>query len=393
MINLTGQVIIDETYNVKKAVEQAYDGCLDWLFSISATIVRVEKPYKLVASHKGVMTADSTHKDWPKLIAINIQDRDPFSVVNIQMKEPEDNEYISGIENRKLYWGTMLNGFQEYIGMQLISEDKVGAYPVEYFLKESSTNIKNALGVSALILSGSLYLLFSSTDYMTLGTGIIGMAFSILFTLWCGYKQFKINREYSRIYPNTPFSRGRLYLILLLILIVSGPMVSRVFMSMGLGTGHGDSYDEFNEFGFSFMYPSEIEFEITSNQGTGSASNMEGMLSGDVMRGLGQSEGVVVRWYNQYDPAEVSMIDDLYFDDYMSSYSDVQQTSIGNYIVYHRQAIIDANSTKIYVCIGTWHIPSQDRSYFILYLNTKQYYPEVFIEILNSFEFDDSVHG
>jgi len=43
---LTGQEIINETFIVKKSLEESYNNCLDWLFSINATITKVEKPKK-----------------------------------------------------------------------------------------------------------------------------------------------------------------------------------------------------------------------------------------------------------------------------------------------------------------------------------------------------------
>jgi len=382
---MVGQIIIDESRQIMDSLDQVWDRSVAWLFSINATIMSLEKPRLIIASHGTIRSPDLDYRDWPKVIEVHLSEHEPHVDLRVIIKESGDNRLIVGTENRKAYWVTLLNGLWEKQGISLDGPEKNIVFPMEYFRRESLRNVKNSASVLLVLGSIGIYLIFYPFDDSSFGTGVIAALFVTGYTLSRLYKQFKLRREFMSVYPGEKPSPGKTAWPLLFLILLSLPLTVTTLYYGNYGGSTVDDYTSYTGYSFSFEYPEGIELKSSGLNDDTSASDAQGMLVGEKMRGLGQSEGVLVMWvelpYFNRDIEDALNISDAV------SLGSIKHANVQGSSVYYRSVQFLSGRRDVYSHWAVWNYEDQKRVYTFCYFNTKNVTYTHFMDMLQSFEF------
>ena len=381
---MAGQSIVDESRQIMDSLSQVWDRCVAWLFSINATIMSLEKPKLIIASHGTVRGLGSDYRDWPKVIEIHLSEHEPHVDLRVIIRESGDNRPIVGTENRKAYWVTLLNGLWEKQGISLEGPEKSVVFPMEYFRRESLRYVKNSASMLLILGSIGTYLIFYPLGDSSFGTGVIAALFVTGYTLSMLYKQFKLRREFMSVHPGEKVFPGKTAWLLLLLILLSLPLTVAALYYSNYGSSTVADYMIYTGYSFSYNYPEGIELEASGLENDTSASNAQGMLVGEKMRGLGQSEGVLVMWFEpnlNRDFKDVLNISDAV------SLGTIRQTTVQGSDVYYRFIQFITEGQDVYSHWAVWKYEEQERVYTFCYFNTKNVTYTRFMDMLQSFEF------
>jgi hypothetical protein len=382
---LAGQIIVDESRQIKDSISQVWDRCMAWLLSINATIMSIEKPKLIIASHGKMRGPDSNYRDWPKVIEVHLSEQESQVDLRVIIRESGDSKFIVGTENRKAYWVTLLSGLWSQQGISLDGQEKNVVFPIEYFRRESWRNVKNAASILLLLGSIGVYLIFYPLDDSTFGSGIIAALFVTGYTLSKLYNQFKLRRKFMSVHLDEKSSPGKTAWPLLLLILLSLPLTITVLYYGNYGSSTVADYTSYTGYSFSFKYPEGIELEASGLEDETSASDTLGVLAGEEMRGLGQSEGVMVMWlelpYLNRDIEDILDISDAV------SLGTIRQTSVQGSKTYYRSVQFISEGRNVYSHWAVWNYEGQKRVYTFCYLNTKNVTYTRFMDMLQSFEF------
>lgn len=384
---MAGKKILDESNTVEGDLETVYSDCLSWLSSIKATVTRTEKPNSITATHGDTPDDETRYTEWPKLIEVRLTQREPYVLVKVVMRETKENPWIKGKDKREAYWRTLIGKLWEHLGIELTPAEKQQTFPVEHFEKETSANVNTAGSVALVFGPISLYLMFFPFGGGLLGVSIVLLLMVIALALRGILRQYQTVRGFKKVHPEKQFSKGRNALIVLALILVSAPVTAAALYSLDIGVSHIDDYETFTGYGFNFEYPEGIELIQSSLSGNASASAGEGLLTGEKMRGLGQSEGLIMSW-NTLQEDELQDVDEILDFEGATQVSKVKTTMYQNLEVHYRSFVVNVEDDPVYFHMGTWYHDEHERAFVFMYLNTKNVTAPVFNYMLDSFELD-----
>ena len=218
---------------------------------------------------------------------------------------------------------------------------------------------------------------------------------SSLDELWENLGVSFMRTSFSKAFPGKSLPYGRLGMMLLLLIVCVTPISIGVLYSLDYGTSAVGSFNVFSDFGFSFCYPQNMVLESSSLDGLVPVSQSEGKLIGQVKRGIGQKEGIILQWVKMPGPGydKTVLPDSLDVDVEGVSYlSPVKEMKIRDLEIYYRSFILNSDG-DLFCHMGVWYVPGQEKIYLLMYTNTKNVTAPVFFNMIESFEFEFSVKG
>jgi len=382
---LPGQIIVDESRIIQGDISEIYEKCSQWLFSKAATIMRAQKPTHILATHQGPSPSDN-YVDWPKIIELELKKEENEVHIHITLSDPGTNPQIVGIENRQIYWSTLVEELWAHLGIEIERTERQRLIRPEFFAIEAKKKRNSALGGLFVFAIGLFVLFFPPFGAPMHNSGLIALAAGFIYVFIQFYRLRSSRKRSRELYPEGSQLPGQNVWILLIALLILMPVSLGILYYGNFGVSTINEMDTFSGFGFSMEYPSGIGFSF-ENLGDGSeATNTQGMISGEIHRGINQIELVMVLWTRELYIDMEGMKESLEWDfDLLEA---IESSTTGSYLLYFREIETTVEDKKIYGVGGTWYCDEQQRMYWMMYFNTQDIAYDKFFSILESFVYN-----
>lgn len=346
--------------------------------------MKAQEPTHILANHQGTSPSDN-YADWPKIIEIELKKEEHRVDVRVTMSDTGVNPNIVGTENRRIYWSTMVEELWSHLGIDIGRIEKQRLIQPEFFLIDAKKKLSSSYGGILIFAIGAYFLFYPPFGVPYHGSGLIAAVAGIILMLVQIFRQRKSRKRFRELYPDIhqmPDQKIWIFLISLLLLM---PTALGILYFGNFGLSTTKSMDIYSGFGFSMEFPSGIEFTSKNIRDGSEATNMQGMITGEIHRGVNQIELIIVIWRMETVPDEESMKESLDWD--FEVLDPIENSFAGPYYLFFRTMEMKVNNKRLYSLGGTWYCVEQQRQYWLIYCNTHLITNEVFFTILESFEY------